>query len=123
MSGATTAPRIPALSIAVGPRDPANNNPDIVVGTAGAGGSTPPAVQIYFVNPSAASGNIIPATFSWADANAGGAVNAVAIGKLECSQDRLNDDGLYDVVAGTATSASTGDLVIYLNPYSSTIVP
>jgi len=26
-------------------------------------------------------------------------------------------------VAGTSTGASTGDIVIYLNPYSSTVIP
>jgi hypothetical protein len=113
----------PALSVAVGQLDAGNLSNDIVVGTAGAGGSTPPAVQIYFCDANAAAGAIIPNSFSWADANAGGSVNAVAIGKIECSLDHLDQDGLADVVAGTATSASTGDLVIYLNPYSSTIVP
>jgi len=83
----------------------------------------PPAVQAFFCDPSAASGNIIPAVQSWADANAGGSVNAVAIGKLECSQDRLGDDPVPDIVAGTSTGASTGDIVIYLNPYSSTVIP
>jgi hypothetical protein len=61
--------------------------------------------------------------YSWADANAGGAVNALAIGKLECSQDYPDTDPLADIVAGTATSTSTGDLVIYLNPYASTVLP
>ncbi|MEK7317024.1 MAG: VCBS repeat-containing protein, partial [Candidatus Eisenbacteria bacterium] len=112
----------PALSVAVGRLD-VTAGLDIVVGTAGAGGSTPPAVQMFFCDPDAAAGAIIPDLYSWADANAGGSVNAVAIGRLECSQDRLGDDQLNDVIAGTATSASEGDLVIYLNPYSSTIVP
>jgi prepilin-type N-terminal cleavage/methylation domain-containing protein len=91
--------------------------------TPGAGGATPPAVQAYFCDPNAANGAIIPPIYGWADANAGGSVNAVAIGKLECSQDHLDDDPLADIVAGTATGASTGDLVIYLNPYSDTIYP
>jgi hypothetical protein len=69
------------------------------------------------------AGAIIPNVFSWSDANAGGAVNALTVGKLECSQDRLNDDALNDIIAGTATSASTGDIVIYLNPYTATILP
>jgi hypothetical protein len=112
----------PAISLAIGNLDLGTGN-DIVVGTAGAGGSTPPAVQAYFTNPLALAGAIIPNVFSWSDANAGGAVNAITVGKLECSQDRLNDDALNDIIAGTATSASTGDIVIYLNPYTATILP
>ena len=112
----------PALSVALGTIDPGGAL-DIVVGTAGAGGSTPPSVQVYFCDPNASSSAIIPNIFSWADANAGGSVNAVAVGRLECSQDQPSEDLLQDIVAGTATSASTGDLVIYLNPYASTIVP
>jgi hypothetical protein len=113
----------PAISLALGPIDYGNFSNDIVVGTAGAGGGIPPAVQAYFCDPSASGGNIIPDVQSWSDANAGGSVNAVGIGRLECSQDRPGDDPLPDIVAGTATSASTGDLVIYLNPYASTIIP
>ena len=112
----------PALSVALGQINPGSDL-DIVVGTAGAGGSTPPSVQAYFCDSAASGGAVIPNIFSWADANAGGSVNAVAVGRLECSQDRLSDDPLQDIVAGTATSASTGDLVIYLNPYASTILP
>ena len=93
------------------------------MGTSGAGGATPPAVQVYFCDPSATGGAIIPNIFSWADANAGGSVNAVAVGKLQCSMNTPDTDPLYDIVAGTATSASTGDLVIYMNPYASLIVP
>jgi hypothetical protein len=37
--------------------------------------------------------------------------------------DTPDTDQLYDIVAGTATGASTGDLVIYMNPYASLIVP
>src|SRR6185295_9237408 len=113
----------PATAVTVGPLVYASTNNDIVVGTAGAGGGTPPAVQAFFCNPAAASGNIIPAAQSWADANSGGTVNALAIGRLECSQDRLSDDPVPDIVAGTSTGASTGDIVIYLNPYSSTVTP
>lgn len=113
----------PAISLALGPLDFGNTSVDIAVGTSGAGGGTPPAVQAYFCDPAAAGGAIIPNVFSWSDANAGGSVNALAIGRIECSQDRPGDDPLPDIVAGTATSASTGDLVIYLNPYSSTIIP
>lgn len=113
----------PAISLAIGQLDYGNTSNDIVVGTAGAGGATPPAVQAYFCDPNAANGAIIPNSFSWSDANAGGSVNAVAIGKLECSQDHLDQDALNDIVAGTATGASTGALVIYLNPYSSTLYP
>src|SRR5262249_32530342 len=109
----------PAISLAIGQLDYGNASNDIVVGTAGGGGGTPPAVQAYFCDPAAVNGNIIPSAFSWSDANAGGSVNAVAIGKLECSQDHLDQDALNDIVAGTATGASTGDLVIYLNPYAS----
>jgi len=113
----------PATALALGPLVYASTNNDIVVGTAGSGGGTPPAVQAFFCNPSAASGNIIPAVQSWSDANAGGAVNALSIGRLECSQDRPGDDPVPDIVAGTSTGASTGDIVIYLNPYSSTVIP
>ena len=113
----------PAISVAVGRVDYGNFGNDIVVGTAGAGGGTPPAVQAFFCDPDAINGAIIPNVFSWADANAGGSVNAVAIGKLECSLDAPDEDPLADIIAGTATSASTGDLVIYLNPYASTILP
>jgi hypothetical protein len=113
----------PATALAVGPLVYNSTNNDIVVGTAGAGGGTPPAVEAFFCNPSAAAGNIIPATLSWQDANAGGTVNALAIGRLECSQDHLDQDPVPDIVAGTSTGASTGDIVIYLNPYSSTVTP
>jgi hypothetical protein len=113
----------PAISLALGAIDFGNTSNDIVVGTAGAGGGTPPAVQAYFCDPAATNGAIIPNILSWADANAGGAVNALAIGKLECSQDTPDDDLLADIVAGTATGASTGELVIYLNPYAATIYP
>jgi hypothetical protein len=113
----------PAISVAVGRVDYGNLGNDIVVGTSGAGGGTPPAVQAFFCDPDGINGAIIPNTFSWADANAGGSVNALAIGKLECSQDAPDKDPLADIIAGTATSASTGDLVIYLNPYAATIFP
>ena len=108
---------------ALGPLVYNSTNNDIAVGTAGAGGGTPPAVQAFFCNPAAASGNIIPSVQSWSDANAGGAVNALAIARLECSQDVLALDPVPDIVAGTSTGASTGDIVIYLNPYSSTVLP
>jgi hypothetical protein len=113
----------PAISVAIGRIDFGNASNDIVVGTSGAGGATPPAVQVFFCDPNATNGAIIPNVFSWADANAGGSVNAVAVGKLQCSQDSPDTDPLADIVAGTATSASTGDLVIYMNPYASLIVP
>jgi hypothetical protein len=113
----------PATAVALGPLVYNSSSNDIVIGTSGAGGGTPPAVQAFFCNPSAAAGNIIPAAQSWADANAGGTVNALAIGKLECSQDHLDQDPVPDIVAGTSTGASTGDIVIYLNPYSSTVIP
>ena len=113
----------PAISLALGPLVYNSANNDIVVGTAGAGGGTPPAVQAFFCNPLALAGNIIPSVQSWADANAGGSVNAVTIGKLECSQDLLGNDPVPDIVAGTSTGVSTGDIVIYLNPYSSTVYP
>ena len=113
----------PAISLAVGPVAFPGGNNDIVVGTAGAGGGTPPAVQAFFCDRNAAGGNIIPPFQSWADANAGGSVNAVAIGRLECSQDHPDQDLLPDIVAGVAIGASTGQINIYLNPYASTIVP
>jgi hypothetical protein len=113
----------PATALALGPLVYNSTNNDIAVGTAGAGGGTPPAVQAFFCNPSAAAGNVIPAAQSWADANAGGSVNALAIGRLECSQDHLDQDPVPDIVAGTSTGTSTGDIVIYLNPYSSTVLP
>jgi hypothetical protein len=113
----------PATALALGPLVFNSTNIDIVVGTAGAGGGTPPAVQAFFCDPNGVSGNIIPPTLSWADANAGGPVNALAIGRLECSQDVPDTDPVPDIVAGTSTGASTGDIVIYLNPYSSTVLP
>src|SRR5258705_13924869 len=64
----------PATALALRPLAYATMNNDIVVGTAGAGGGTPPAVQAFFSNPAPASGNTIPCVQNWAAANAGRAV-------------------------------------------------
>ena len=101
---------------------PTTNN-DIVVGTAGGGGGIPPAVQAFFCDRTQTGANVMPALQSWADANAGGPVNAIAVGRLQCSQDHLDQDPLPDIVAGVATSSSTGTINIYLNPYSATFGP
>ena len=50
-------------------------------------------------------------------ANAGGIVNAVAIVKVQASRDYPGEDLLNDIVVGTAVNQTTGEIVIYLNPY------
>ncbi|TPW03416.1 MAG: hypothetical protein FD129_3049, partial [bacterium] len=79
-------------------------------------------VQAWFCDNTDATA-VIPDTESWADANTGGTVNAVAIGKIESSTDTPGDDPLFDIVVGTAITATTGDIVIYLNPYVDVITP
>ncbi|MDZ4806544.1 MAG: VCBS repeat-containing protein, partial [Candidatus Eisenbacteria bacterium] len=79
-------------------------------------------VQSWFCDNTQAV-NVIPANEDWADANTGGTVNAVAIGKIETSVDTPGNDPLNDIVVGTAITATTGDIIIYLNPYVDVITP
>ena len=44
-------------------------------------------------------------------------VNAIAIGKVEASLDHQAKNVLNDIVVGTAITETTGEIVIYLNPY------
>ncbi len=105
------------LSLALGQIDPGDTL-DIVAGTGAR------SVQSWFCDPLAGDpSGIIPALESWADANTGGVVNAIAIRKVEASRDRPEDDPLNDVVCGTAISATSGEIVIYLNPYVWTFNP
>lgn len=99
------------LSVAVGQLDYGNTSADIAAGTADR------SVQVWFCDPEADPADIMPPTESWADANTGGLVNAIAIQKVEASKDRPEDDLLNDIVVGTAISPTSGEIVIYLNPY------
>jgi hypothetical protein len=100
------------LSVAVGQLDLGNGSLDIAAGTKDR------SVQVWFCDPYAKfPSGIIPPNESWADANAGGLVNAVAIGKVEASTDYPYVDALNDIVVGTAINNTTGEIVIYLNPY------
>ncbi len=106
------------LSVALGPIDYGNTSLDIVAGTAAK------SVQVWFCDRSAASpSGIIPANESWADRNTGGVVNAVAVQKIEASRDHPEYDPLYDIVCGTAVNSTSGEIVIYLNPYVWTLTP
>jgi len=106
------------LSIAVGPIDYGNSSNDIVAGTAAK------SVQCWFCDAAAARpSDIIPSVESWADANTGGLVNAVSIVKVEASKDHPDYDLLNDIVCGTAKTATSGEVVIYLNPYVWTLNP
>ena len=106
------------LSLALGQIDYGNQSLDIVAGTPAR------SVQSWFCDPQAATAaGIIPTQASWADANAGGAVNAVTIAKLEASRDDSGRDLLNDIVCGTAINGSSGAIVIYLNPYVWTLNP
>jgi len=99
------------LSLALGEIDP-DRSLDIVAGTGAR------SVQSWFCDPDAERAtDIIPALESWADANTGGVVNAISIRKVEASRDRPGDDPLNDVICGTAISATSGEIVIYLNPF------
>jgi len=102
----------------VGPVDYGNTSNDIVAGTAAK------SVQCWFCNAAAATpGAIIPAVESWADANTGGLVNAVSIVKIEASKDHADSDLLNDIVCGTAKTTTSGEIVVYLNPYVWTLNP
>lgn len=106
----------PVLCVAVGSLDYGNTDPDI------AAGNEKNTVQAWFVDPSN-TGNIVPDMESWADANAGGKVHAVQIGKIEVPPSMAWADPLGDIVIGTEVSATTGEIVIYLNPFVWTINP
>jgi prepilin-type N-terminal cleavage/methylation domain-containing protein len=106
------------LSVAVGPIDYGNTSNDIVAGTAAR------SVQCWFCDRAAATPDkIIPSLESWADANAGGLVNAVSIVKVEATKDNADSDLLNDIVCGTAKTTTSGEIVIYLNPYVWTLNP
>ena len=107
------------LAVALGPIDYGNTYLDIVAGTAAR------SVQAWFCDPRATDpADLVPPDESWADANAGGVVNAVSVAKVEASLVNEWDDPLYDVVVGTAIgSGNTGEIVIYLNPYVWTLNP
>jgi len=105
------------LSIAVGPID-LGTGLDIAAGTAAR------SVQAWFCVPEADEPDqIMPTIDSWGDANTGGIVNALAIRKLEAPADRSYLDPLSDIVCGTAISATSGEIVIYLNPFVWTYNP
>jgi hypothetical protein len=104
-------------SVAVGDLELTQNGLDIAAGTEDR------SIQVWFCDPNASvPSGIIPATESWADANAGGVVNALAIGKVEKSVDYKAQDPLNDIVVGTAITETTGEIVIYLNPYVWTLL-
>jgi hypothetical protein len=105
------------LSVGVGKID-LDDNLDIACGT------NARSVQSWFCVPDAAQANgIIPTDESWADANTGGVVNALSIRKIEAPADRSYLDPLNDIVCGTAISATSGEIVIYLNPFVWTFNP
>ncbi|HWN81620.1 MAG TPA: hypothetical protein VNM87_05970, partial [Candidatus Udaeobacter sp.] len=105
------------LSVAVGQID-TTASLDIVAGT------NARSVQVWFCNSSAAQATgIIPTDESWADANTGGIVNAIAVRKIEASANNPSIDLLNDIVCGTAISATSGEIVIYLNPFVWTYNP
>ncbi|HEX7878683.1 MAG TPA: hypothetical protein VF720_04705, partial [Candidatus Eisenbacteria bacterium] len=87
-----------------------------------AAGNEARTVQAWFCNGSVQA-QVIPSAENWADANTGGTVNAIAIGKIETSIDTPDLDVLNDIVVGTAITATTGDIIIYLNPYVDVITP
>jgi hypothetical protein len=105
------------LSLALGKIDLLDTI-DIAAGTAAR------SLQTWFCDPLAltASG-IIPTNESWADANAGGLVNAVSIRKIEAPANNPSLDTLNDIVCGTAISATSGEIVVYLNPFVWTYNP
>jgi len=98
----------PVLSLAVGPISYPDTDWDVVAGTEAR------SVQVWFTDP-ANGDNVLPSVESWADANAGGTVHAVSVAKVEAGS--TGYDPLYDIVVGTAVSPTTGEIVIYLNPY------
>jgi hypothetical protein len=107
------------LSLALGRIDTdVANSPDIVAGTAAR------SLQVWFCDSEATDPTqIIPANESWADANVGGVVNAVAIARVGASRDHPEYDPLLDIIAGTATSSTSGEVVVYMNPYAWTMNP
>ena len=120
-ASASVVPRASAdsqvYSVAVGDLELTQNGLDIAAGTEDR------SIQVWFCDPNASvPSGIIPATESWADANAGGVVNALAIGKVEKSVDYKAQDPLNDIVVGTAITETTGEIVIYLNPYVWTLL-
>jgi hypothetical protein len=105
------------LSVAVGQID-LDTGLDIACGTAAR------SVQAWFCVPDADQPDeIMPNLDSWGDANTGGIVNALAIRKIEAPADRSYLDPLSDIVCGTAISATSGEIVIYLNPFVWTYNP
>ena len=105
------------LSIAVGKID-LDDNLDVVCGTDGG------SVLAWFCDPDAAQVTaIIPANTSWGDANTGGSVNAVSLRQIEAPADNPALDQLSDIVCGTAISATSGEIVLYLNPFVCTHNP
>lgn len=104
------------LSVATGLIDIGNNYPDVVAGNADH------TIQAWFSDPNDGF-DVLPTFESWADANAGGEVHAIGIAKLEEGAPNAGSDVLYDIVAGTAISATEGEIVIYLNPYVWTLTP
>jgi hypothetical protein len=105
----------PVTAVALGTIDP-DYSLDVLAGNENR------SVQSWFCN-SSVSDDILPAAESWADANTGGVVNAIAVGKVETSGDTPDEDPLYDVIVGTAITSTTGEIVIYLNPYVFTLTP
>jgi len=100
------------LCVALGQIDYGNSSLDIVAGNEGE------TIQAWFCDPSAAQNNgIIPLYESWSDAYAGGVVHDLVIRKLEANQDDPSADVLNDIVAGTSINASSGEIVLYFNPY------
>jgi prepilin-type N-terminal cleavage/methylation domain-containing protein len=107
-----------ALCVAVGPIDYGNTTNDIVVGTSNR------RVQVWFCDPEAGiAADIVPVNESWSDANVGGTVTALAVGKVEAPWTAPSSDLLNDIICGTAVTSTTGEIVIYLNPYVWTLTP
>ncbi|KPJ60785.1 MAG: hypothetical protein AMJ46_04760 [Latescibacteria bacterium DG_63] len=108
----------PVLCVALGDLDYGSDCLDI------AAGNSQKSVQAWFCDAWADSpGDIVPTYESWADAQTGGVVNAVAIARLECPGHYPYADPLNDVVVGTAVTDTSGEIVVYLNPYVWLIQP
>jgi hypothetical protein len=102
----------PVLCVALGDLDYGNGYLDI------AAGNSQKSVQVWFCDAWAVKPDeIVPTYESWADAQTGGIVNAVSIARLECYGDHPYDDPLNDLVVGTAVTDTSGEIVVYLNPY------
>ena len=104
------------LSVAVGPLSYPDTDPDVAAGTKSR------RVEVWFADPSRGD-DLLPDFPSWSDANAGGEVKALEVAKLEVGLTNAGDDLLYDLVVGTSTSPTSGEIVIYLNPYVWTLQP